>query len=101
MAPYGVHAQDHELSLDEGFEAIRTEVQRGHFPLLSVFSDPVGWHIWVAIAGGDSFQLVSRAYGYDDPLRIDDLSDVRVNLNRHRRGRVHFVTYDVDESEGT
>lgn len=95
LAPYGITAQDHEMPTDAGFEVIRTEVQRGHFPIVSVFSDPVGWHIWVAIPRGDSFRLASRAYGRDRPLEIGDLDYVRDNLKRFRNGRINFVTYDV------
>lgn len=97
MAPYGIHAQHHEMPIEDGLESIRTEVQRGHYPILSVYNVPVGWHIWIALPDANSFRLVSRAYGCDDPVKINDLNIVRRNLNLHRKGRIHFVTYDADK----
>ncbi len=97
MAPYGIRAEQHEMPIKDGFGTIQREVQRGHYPILSLYSEPVGWHIWVAIPDGDSFCLVSRAYGYDEPLQVDDLNTVRRILIQYRNGKIHFVTYDADE----
>ena len=101
MASYGVHAQDHEKPIDEGCKSIKLEVRRGHFPILSVYSKPLGWHIWVAVPDGASFRLVSRAYRNDKPLKINDLDVVRQNLNKFSGGRVHFVTYMLAKPNGT
>jgi len=100
MAPHGVHAQDYEKPIDEGFQIVRSEVQCGRYPILSLFSAPVGWHIWVAVPHGDSFRLVSKAYGYDLPLDIDNLEMVRTNLNKYRNGKIHFVTYSLHVPNG-
>jgi hypothetical protein len=97
---YGVWAQDKELPLAEAFAEIQSEVQRGHFPLLSVYDPSSGrWHIWAAIPHDHSFRLVSRAFGHNRPLEIDDLNEVRENLARHRLGKVHFIRYDVRSSK--
>ena len=97
MRSYGVLAQEQELPITEGFEKILSEVQRGHYPLLSVYSSNAGgWHIWAAIPHGDSFCLVSRAFGHETPLTIEDLSQVKDNLTQYRSGKVHFVTYEIN-----
>ncbi len=101
LSEYGINAEDHETNIDEGFAEIETEVQKGNFPILSVFSDPVGWHIWVAVRDGESFRLISRAYGYNNVLEMNDLNVVRQNLNQYRGGTIHFVTYDLSEANGT
>ena len=101
MAQYGVIAQDQETLVDDGFTSILTEVQNGRYPILSVYSDPVGWHIWVAVPDGESFRLISRAYGCDTPLEMNNLNVVRQNLNRHRDGKIHYVTYELAEPNGT
>ena len=100
MANFGITAQDHETPIEDGLSRIQDEIQRGHYPILSMYSDRVGWHIWVAVPDGDSFRLLSRAYGYDETLEIDDLDVLRQNLTKFRGGKIHFVTYDLSEPDG-
>jgi len=96
MVPHGIHAQEHETPIEDGLKVIHTEVQRGHYPMLSLYNES-DWHIWIAVPEGNSFWLVSRAYGVDQPLLIDDLDSVRENLMDYRNGSMNFVTYNVEE----
>jgi len=96
-----VSFRDHEKPIDEGFALIQSEVQHGRFPILSVYCNPIGWPIWVAVPDGKSFRLISRTYGDNNPLEMNDLNDVRENLNQHRGGKINFVTYDLTDPNGT
>jgi hypothetical protein len=97
LAAYNVQAHDEESLIDDGFAAIQEEINRGRYPLASIYCDPIGWHIWVAIPDRDAFKFVSKGYNIDNMLDIS-LSDARANLERYRKGRIHYATYDVVES---
>ena len=95
LAAYGIEAKDHELPVVDGFKKIEDEVAAGRFPLVSLPSAPLGWHIWVAVRESSGIRFLSRGHGIPAVLDLPDSPGLRHTVATYRQGKVHFAVYEV------
>ena len=98
LAAYGIKAKDHELPVIDGFKKIEEEVADGRFPLVSLPSSLLGWHIWVAVREISGLRFLSRGHGIPTVLDLPDSPGLRHAVATYRQGKVHLAVYEIQKN---
>jgi hypothetical protein len=94
LREYGITAKPEEVPFDEGMRLIESEIDRGHFPLVSLGSSVTGWYIWIAVRENESVRFLSKGFAIKDILEQGRHEASQI-LAVHRRGLINFATYEL------